>query len=91
MSSTPGTARLCGCLFLSLCGGAAASRQELSNVTQPELIGVWQEPQPSCLGLLSGCRSEGRGVVLCKKGRGRVRTQQGGWHGMGRLLFFPQC
>lgn len=68
------TPRLHVCLSLSLSGGAAASRQKPSNITQPELIGVGQEPQPLYLGLVSGYRSEGRGVMLCKQGRGRVRT-----------------
>lgn len=32
--------RECGCLSLSPHGGPGASRQELSNITQPGLIGV---------------------------------------------------
>lgn len=53
-----------GSLSLSLRGGAAASRQELSNIIQPELTEVWQEPQPLCLGLVSCCRSERRAIML---------------------------
>lgn len=55
-----------------------------NHLTSARTDGGLQEPQPLCLGLLSGCGSEGRGVVLCKQGR-----EESGHNGVGKIAALP--